>query len=146
VRPPGGRAPRDSGRERCSARVADDVPLRAAGWMVGLDRPASAAPGARQQWRPARRCRYAVRSAIAGWSSRPRWRTSSSCPSQRCRGTIRNRPAALAGALGAMSGVLSKIAFDVVLLSQRGWRVARGAARGVERPRRRPRSATRSVP
>jgi 3-carboxy-cis,cis-muconate cycloisomerase len=32
--------------------------------------------------------------------------------------TIRNRPAALAGSLGAMSGVLSKIAFDVVLLSQ----------------------------
>jgi 3-carboxy-cis,cis-muconate cycloisomerase len=32
--------------------------------------------------------------------------------------TIRNRPAALAGALGAMSGVLSKIAGDVVLLTQ----------------------------
>ncbi len=32
--------------------------------------------------------------------------------------TIRNRPAALAGGLGAMSGVLSKIAGDVVLLTQ----------------------------
>ena len=115
------RATVDGGAHAAAAGGADDVRLKAAGWLVGVARRARAprrlrAPGAaRRRGRNARRVRrpagIEVLRLLRG-GARPR-------RAGRCRGTrAARRSPSSAAALAAVARRRAKIGLDVVLLAQ----------------------------
>ncbi len=96
--------------------------LRAAGWMVGIDETAAALRAVREH-DLALQLGGAVGTLAAYGTVGPAIATDLASdlglpePTLPWH-TIRARPAALAGALGALAGILSKIAYDVALLAQ----------------------------
>ncbi len=104
------------GRTLLQQALPTSFGLKAAGWMIGIDEAAAALRRIReetlavQMGGPVGRRDPAVAAAVAAelglvdpvlpWH------------------TVRLRPAAIAGALGALAGVLGKVARDVTLLSQ----------------------------
>jgi 3-carboxy-cis,cis-muconate cycloisomerase len=96
--------------------------LRAAGWLVGLDETRAALRAVREHDLAVQLggavgtlAAYGTRgAAISSALAADLDLTEPTLPWH----TIRARPAALASALGALSGVLSKIALDVALLAQ----------------------------